>query len=64
MTEKYISVKHTNAVGKVVPETNNCWFNAGMVLARMSYGGHPVLLDLPNTEYITKLEYFKGRLSG
>jgi hypothetical protein len=64
MVEKYIRVKKVNKVAKIIPETNHCWFNAGLVFVRMANTDQRRLFDLPDTEYISEREYFKGCLGG
>jgi hypothetical protein len=64
MSEQYIRVTRTKAVAKIIPETNHCWFNAGLVFVRMAVTDERRILDLPKTEYISEREYFKGCLGG
>ena len=64
MTAKYLRVKRTRAVARIIPETNHCWSLAGFVFARMANTGESKILDLPDIEYITEREYFKGCLGG
>lgn len=70
MAEKYIRVKRTShfrdlgKVARIIPETNHCWFNAGIVFVRMAHTDQRRLFDLPDTEYISEREYFKGCLGG
>ncbi|MHA1288150.1 MAG: hypothetical protein ACTSPB_12170 [Candidatus Thorarchaeota archaeon] len=70
MIEKYIRVKSTKhssdfgRVARIIPETKHCWFNAGLVFVRMADTDARRILDLPDTEYISEREYFKGCLGG
>ena len=67
---KYIKItgcldgKTINTVGKVYPETNNCWYDADLVFATPINYDMPRIFDIADTEYITEKEYFKGVLSG
>lgn len=64
MVEKYIRVRRTKAVARIIPETKHCWFNAGLVFVRMANTDKRRILDIPDTEYISEREYFKGCLGG
>jgi hypothetical protein len=62
--EKYIRVKNSRTVAMIIPETDNCWYNAGLVFVRLADSAERRIFDLPDTEYITEREYFKGCLGG
>ena len=64
VTEKYIRIKRTKTVARIIPETNHCWFNAGLVFVRMADTDQRRLFDLPDIVYISEREYFKGCLGG
>ena len=64
VAEKYIRIKRTKAVARIIPETNHCWFNAGLVFVRMADTDQRRLFDLPDIAYISEREYFKGCLGG
>ena len=64
MIVKYLRIKNSGEVAIILPETDRCWYNAGLAFVVIANTDRKTLFYLIDTEYITKKEYFKGCLSG